>query len=52
MTTLRTYRVSFVWNGKHMWEYVSAPAGARHMVQVIVEQRYPGSTSFFITEEG
>jgi len=51
MTPLKTYRVSFIWQGKHMWDYIAAPAGARHLVQMIVQQRYPGSTSFFITEE-
>lgn len=46
----KTYRVSFTLNGKHLWEVVSAwsSSAARQLVQ----QRYPGATSFFVYEEG
>jgi hypothetical protein len=46
----RTYRVSFTVNGKHFWEIVAAWSSAA--ARQLVEQRYPGATSFFIYEEG
>jgi hypothetical protein len=46
---LKNYRISFVLNGKHLWDYVSAPD--RTQAFLIIQHRYPGATSFFITEE-
>ncbi len=45
----KTYRVSFVVNGKNLWEVVSAWSSSA--ARQLVEQRYPGATSFFIYEE-
>lgn len=49
MTNLRHYRVSFTWQGMQMWDYILAPN--RNEACRMIEMRYPGATSFFITEE-
>ena len=49
MAKLFNYRCSFVWNGKNMWDYVTAPN--QTIALQIVRQRYPGCTSWFLTEE-
>ena len=48
--TSKTYRVSFTLNGKLLWEVVTAWSSCA--ARQLVEQRYPGATSFFIYEEG
>jgi len=49
MTKMCTYRISFIFNGKNMLEYVTAPNTT--LALNIVRQRYPGSSSFFWTQE-
>ena len=49
MMKMKNYRVSFVWHGQNMWDYVLAPN--RNETWRIIEMRYPGATSLFITEE-
>jgi hypothetical protein len=45
----KTYRVSFSWQGKNMWEIVTA--WSSHAARQLIEQRYQGASSFFIYEE-
>jgi hypothetical protein len=45
----KNFRVSFVWNGKNMWDVISA--WSSHEAIRICTQRYYGATSFFVYEE-
>ena len=45
---LKTYKVTFVLNGKLMWEWVTAPSIPN--VYLIIQGRYPGATGLSVWE--
>lgn len=49
MKSNKTYRVTFTVNGKLCWEIVVA--WSTLAARLLVEQRYPGAASIFVTEE-
>ena len=46
MNSNRTYRVTFTVNGKLYWQIVIS--WSSHAARMLIEQRYPGTTSIFV----